>query len=108
VQIISQGRPTIARPAGAGARVVVGHVDLSERVVDLSISPTDSRQGRCLESSIDLPGPDSTRSTGADDGGTNAVAMAKDESKCRPDETAGVMIETMQCVDAFDEGPLTR
>jgi len=34
--------------------------------------------------------------------------MAKDESKCRPDETAGVMIETMQCVDAFDEGPLTR
>lgn len=29
-------------------------------------------------------------------------------SKCRPDEIASATIETMQCVDAFDEEPLTR
>ena len=34
--------------------------------------------------------------------------MGEDESKCRPDEIASAMVETMQCVDAFDEGALTR
>ncbi len=98
----------MARPVGAGTRVVVRREDLSERVVDLSISPTDTRPARCLESSIGFPGPDGTRPIGADDGGTNTDATVLDESNCRPDEIASVMIETMHFVDAFDEGPLTQ